>query len=445
MAIIFLAGEMAGVGVLALPMAMVGTGPAGFALIVYFTINAMFSGSRLGMCWVMITERFEEFREGCRAPYMVIAEKATGKIGKHVTSVCVILTLYGSCCVVIVLMGGFLENIANYANPDIGMSKCEWMMIIAACLAPLCWFGSPADFWFIAVGALISTVVGCVLVLVQEGLDVNDKDSCYNMFENGTETGWEVNRPAPESALGFGKAFSSIMFAFAGASTFPTIQADMKDKSKFPKAVVIAMGILCLIYMSMSATSWGLLGGRVESSVIDSLCDGPVKIAVEVLFLLHLVTAFPILLNPPSQFFEELFKIPPKFGPFRILFRSCVIALLLLLGLSLPDFGAILDLIGATTITCLNFIFPPVFYLLLADKAKENKAWEQRPVPMWMRIYCWHMVIVGIGGGILSFVNAVLNVKDALSGGKSCWTTLFDSEGSSSSNGTSYMQIYTYL
>ena len=86
-------------------------------------------------------------------------------------------------------------------------------MIIAACLAPLCWFGSPADFWFIAVGALISTVVGCVLVLIQEGLDVNDKDSCYNMFENGTETGWEVNRPAPESALGFGKgSWKTIVF-----------------------------------------------------------------------------------------------------------------------------------------------------------------------------------------------------------------------------------------
>ena len=26
-----------------------------------------------------------------------------------------------------------------------------------------------------------------------------------NLFENGTETGWEVHRPAPESALGFGK------------------------------------------------------------------------------------------------------------------------------------------------------------------------------------------------------------------------------------------------
>ena len=43
---------------------MVGTGPAGFALIVYFTINAMFAGSRLGLCWVMITERYPEFRDG---------------------------------------------------------------------------------------------------------------------------------------------------------------------------------------------------------------------------------------------------------------------------------------------------------------------------------------------------------------------------------------------
>ena len=75
-------GEMAGVGVLALPKSMVGTGelvllsiqwpserwsspgPAGFALLIYFTINAMFSGSRLGLCWVMICERWEKYKEG---------------------------------------------------------------------------------------------------------------------------------------------------------------------------------------------------------------------------------------------------------------------------------------------------------------------------------------------------------------------------------------------
>ena len=44
--------------------------------------------------------------------------------------------------------------------------------------------------------------------------------------------------------------------------TFPTIQADMKEKSLFPKAVVIAMTILCCIYLPMSAASWALLGDR---------------------------------------------------------------------------------------------------------------------------------------------------------------------------------------
>ena len=31
------------------------------------------------------------------------------------------------------------------------------------------------------------------------------------------------------------------MFAFAGASTFPTIQADMKERSKFNRSAVIAI------------------------------------------------------------------------------------------------------------------------------------------------------------------------------------------------------------
>ena len=51
-------------GVLALPRAVVGTGPAGFALLLYFTAYAMFAGARLGERWVNVTERFPEFRDG---------------------------------------------------------------------------------------------------------------------------------------------------------------------------------------------------------------------------------------------------------------------------------------------------------------------------------------------------------------------------------------------
>ena len=66
MAVILLAGEMAGLGVLALPHSMIGTGPAGFFLIIYFTFNAIFVGQRLGLCWTMIERMFPEYREEVR-------------------------------------------------------------------------------------------------------------------------------------------------------------------------------------------------------------------------------------------------------------------------------------------------------------------------------------------------------------------------------------------
>lgn len=35
-------------------------------------------------------------------------------------------------------------------------------------------------------------------------------------------------------------SFGTLLFAFGGASTFPTIQNDMKDKNKFSTCVIIA-------------------------------------------------------------------------------------------------------------------------------------------------------------------------------------------------------------
>ena len=50
--------------------------------------------------------------------------------------------------------------------------------------------------------------------------------------------------PPPEfktpSISSFFLGFSTILFSFGGASTFPTIQNDMTDKAKFKWSIVIA-------------------------------------------------------------------------------------------------------------------------------------------------------------------------------------------------------------
>ena len=40
------------------------------------------------------------------------------------------------------------------------------MVIVAVILIPLTWAGTPKDFWPIAVGALITTIVACILIIV---------------------------------------------------------------------------------------------------------------------------------------------------------------------------------------------------------------------------------------------------------------------------------------
>jgi len=393
-AAIFLSGEMAGSGVLALPNAFVGTGGIlGMVLIILFTINAGFSGTRLGQCWMMLEERYPEFRGEVRDPYPAIAEKALGKVGRIVALISISLTLYGGGCVFIVLISDLLKSLV--ANAGLDLSLCLWMVIVAAGLTPLTWAGTPKDFWPIAVGALVTTMVACTMIIINCAL-----------FGSGLET---VTYPTP-TYDGIFKAFGSIMFAFAGASTFPTIQADMADRAKFTISACFAMGILFIIYFPMAVACYYSLGDLVQANIVGAMSDGWSKAIVEVMLLLHLITAFPIITNPPAQFFEQLLKIPSSFNWKRCMFRSLSVFGLLFIAECVPSFGSILDLVGGSTVTLLTFVFPPYFYMRLADASIGHQSWPERKIAVWERTYCWVLILVGLAGGILATYIALTNI-----------------------------------
>merc|ERR1711990_185031 len=94
----------------------------------------------------------------------------------------------------------------------------------------------------------------------------------------------------------------------------------------------------------------------------------------------------------------------------RCAFRTFSVLCLLFIAESVPSFGAILDLVGASTVTLLTFVFPPYFYMKLVDASSLNPLWEQRVLPVWERIYCWVLIMVGVSGGLCSTVTAVINI-----------------------------------
>ena len=91
-------------------------------------------------------------------------------------------------------------------------------------LQMICTFCRP-----IAVGALLTTFTACLLTMIQISLDVSSNHVQCN--ESSSNSTFDPVYPPPTFS-GYFAAFGSIMFAFGGASTFPTIQVDMKDRSR---------------------------------------------------------------------------------------------------------------------------------------------------------------------------------------------------------------------
>ena len=78
------------------------------------------------------------------------------------------------------------------------------------------------------------------------------------------------------------------------------------------------------------------------------------------------------------SFLPNIFNSTEEFNWKRCVFRSLSVACLLFIAETVPSFGAILDLIGASTVTLLTFIFPPYFYMRLADASLDKKEWLDR-------------------------------------------------------------------
>ena len=77
-----------------------------------------------------------------------------------------------------------------------------------------------------------------------------------------------------------------------------------------PQYFTFLLLVLFLIYFPVAAGCYFSLGEGVKANIVLVMSSGWQRILVEVMLLLHLITAYPIITNPPAQFFEQLLNIP---------------------------------------------------------------------------------------------------------------------------------------
>ncbi|XP_078485504.1 uncharacterized protein LOC100187512 [Ciona intestinalis] len=361
----FIVGTVCGSGILALPKAMVDAGWAGIGLLIICGLISAFTGSILGKCWTILRMRYPEYEDQyIPDPYPTIGFRAAGRVGRFAARFCVVGTLYGGGVVYLLLIAGNISNLIESLG-HVEIHACYWILIITAVLIPFTWLGTPKDFWQAAIMAAVTTGIGGLLATV-----------ALIVMEPTTPPATHSN-PTFNS---FFNAFGTILFAFGGASVFPTIQVDMKQPDMFPKSVVIGIITVLCIYLPISVAGFVVLGDNMtNANILDDLAKSWMLYTVLILITSHLFMAFLILLNPIFQDLEDFFNIANKFSVRRCTVRVCVVISMLFIALSVPHFGVILSLIGGTTIAATNFIFPPLFYILLSRQQVPSDAPGELP------------------------------------------------------------------
>ena len=92
-----------------------------------------------------------------------------------------------------------------------------------------------------------------------------------------------------------------------------------------------------------------------------------------------------------------------EFGLKRILLRSAIGILVIGLAELFPNFGPILSLIGASTVTMLSFILPAIFYLKLEEK---------HLIPLHQYVFHIEIILIAFVVGCCGTYSAILGLSN---------------------------------
>ncbi|KAK0411715.1 hypothetical protein QR680_005802 [Steinernema hermaphroditum] len=364
---LFVVGDMAGGGLVALPTAVIQSQFwPGIIISFIMCLATAYTAYALGESWVIMQKRWPEYREHCRKPYAEMGARSLGPRIKAVVSGCIDANQFGTAVVYLLLSAKNIhDSIKAFSGGSVNLNFCFVILILAAFLLPVTFLKSPQDFWWAVVLAMVTTTVAVILICIGGGID-------YHTCSPHSEL--------PEFRItNYFLALGTFLFSYGGHAAFPTIQHDMRKPYEFRKSVVLAFTILQTLYLPVGIIGYLTYGDSLRESVINAIQTVWIQQAINILITVHCILTLTIVFNPLNQEVEEVFNVPQHFGVKRVVVRTGMMVAVVFVAESLPTFGPLLDLMGGSTLTLTSLIFPCLFYVYL--QAGHEKAKGEKCVP----------------------------------------------------------------
>ncbi|KAF8316164.1 hypothetical protein DL93DRAFT_2056652 [Clavulina sp. PMI_390] len=340
--------------------------------------------------------------------YTDCIRKAFGSRSMFLTTIFFFIELFTVSVVFIVLFSDSLNAVAPQ------YSTTTYKLLSLVILIPMAFLPLKLISYTSLLSVISTVFIGVVLIV--NGLGKTEAPG--SLWE------WEQTEWAPKSLTGLGLSFGIFMAGFAGHAVIPSIAADMQHPEDFDTMINYAFGATSIVYAAVGLCGYLMFGSSVSDEISQDLLSTPgynaaftrtsmwmlvitpiTKIALATRPLNTIIDGFfniesPSLSSAPSpQNVQKAIRKMKSIGTWVIYLLSapCLISFLPPLGLilaivvvaiSVPNFGVIMSLLGAFSAFGINVILPLAADILLHGSG----------VGTWKLVLLGASVVMGVWG-----------------------------------------------
>eukprot|EP00800_Vazella_pourtalesii_P008971 TRINITY_DN22905_c0_g1_i1.p1 TRINITY_DN22905_c0_g1~~TRINITY_DN22905_c0_g1_i1.p1 ORF type:complete len:183 (+),score=11.36 TRINITY_DN22905_c0_g1_i1:63-551(+) len=132
------------------------------------------------------------------------------------------------------------------------------------------------------------------------------------------------------------------------------------------------MAIITSVYIIFGICGYLAYGDSTMDIITRNIEGNFFQSKVKLFLSVSLFFTYPVMMFPVSLIIDRRLKITEKFGAINIIIRMLLVLLTGCIIILIPQFSTLMELVGATLCTSLNFTFPGLFYLAIIGKNNGN-------------------------------------------------------------------------
>ncbi|KAM0058754.1 putative amino acid transporter, transmembrane domain-containing protein [Helianthus debilis subsp. tardiflorus] len=332
---------LSGVGILSVPYALSKGGWLSLMLLLLVALLCFYTGLLLRRC--MDSDPLIK-------SYPDIGQVAFGRKGRAIVSTFLYLELFFVAVEFLIMEGDNLHKLFPKEEFVVFGSrvggKQGFVLLTALVVLPTTWLRSLGVLAYVSAGGVMASLILVVAVLwggAFDGIGFHERGDLWN---------WS----------GLSTAISLFTFCYCGHAVFPTICNSMKDKSQFPKVLLVCFVLSTISYGSMAIFGYLMFGEHLTSQITLNLPTKNIssKIAIYTT-LINPISKYALVISPIATAVEETV-------PFResktmsCLIRTCIVTSTVFVALVVPFFGYVMAFIGAFLSITVSVLLPCLCY-----------------------------------------------------------------------------------